>query len=399
MRNAEEKYRKIFDSALEGIFETSPQGQSLTANPAMARMLGYDSPAELISSIRDTGRQVWVDPNERSVYPAAEQQEVVRGFQSEFTRRMGRNSGCRSTPGVCPGRMDKRSSIQALEDITERKRAEEAVGKSEAKYRSLYESMMDGFVVVGMDGLIREYNESYRKMTGYAPEELLKLTYRELTPDKWHDVEQRIIEEQILVRGYSDVYEKEYRKKDGTVFPVELRTFLLRDEQGNNSGMWAIVRDITERKRAEEELRKSEERFRQVAENVGDFIWEVDAQGLYLYTSPSVRKILGYSPDELIGKMHFYDLFTPDVREELKAAAFEAFATKQPFRAFPNPNISKDGRVVHLETSGSPVLDEAGNLMGYRGVDTDTTEQQTLEARCARQRRWRPSARSRRYRP
>jgi len=79
--------------------------------------------------------------------------------------------------------------------------------------------------------------------------------------------------------------------------------------------------------------------------------------------------------------MHFYDLFTPEVREELKAAAFKAFATKEPFRAFPNPNLSKDGRVVHLETSGSPVLDEAGNLLGYRGVDTDTTERQEIEAR------------------
>ena len=79
--------------------------------------------------------------------------------------------------------------------------------------------------------------------------------------------------------------------------------------------------------------------------------------------------------------MHFYDLFTPEVREELKAAAFEVFATKQPFRAFPNPNLSKDGRVVHLETSGSPVLDEAGNLTGYIGVDTDITERQKLEAR------------------
>ena len=134
------------------------------------------------------------------------------------------------------------------------------------------------------------------------------------------------------------------------------------------------------RKKADDALRESNERFRQVAENIGDFIWEVDAQGLYRYTSPSVKRILGYSPDELVGKMHFYDLFTPEVREELKAAAFEVFASKQRFRAFPNPNLSKDGRVVHLETSGSSVLDEAGNLTGYIGVDSDVTERQKLEA-------------------
>jgi len=381
--------------------------------------------------------------------------------------------------------------------------------ESEAKYKSLYESMMDGFVLVNMEGLIKEYNESYRAMTGYASKELSRLTYHDLTPAKWHEFEQKIIDDQVLERGYSDVYEKEYCRKDGTVFPIELRTFLLRDEQGNNSGMWAIVRDITDRRRAEEELRKSEERlrlvleansegvwdwnipsghavfsprysamlgyepdefaksyiswkdlvhpddfdrvhkahmehihedkefrvelrmrkksgdwcwilsrgmvverdaegnairmvgthlditerkrteaelhksqerFRQVAENVGDFLWEVDANGLYTYTSPSVEKILGFRPHELIGRIHFYDLFTPEAREELKAAVFKLFAAKQPFRAFPNPNLSKDGRVVHVETSGSPMVDEAGNLVGYRGAGSDVTERHNLQS-------------------
>jgi len=133
------------------------------------------------------------------------------------------------------------------------------------------------------------------------------------------------------------------------------------------------------RKRSEEALQKSEERFRQVAENVGDFIWEVDAKGLYRYTSPAVEKILGYTPDELIGKIYFYDLFAPETREDLKAAAFKAFAAKESFRAFPNSNVSKDGKIVHLETSGVPVLAEDGDLVGYRGSDTDVTERKIAE--------------------
>ena len=135
-----------------------------------------------------------------------------------------------------------------------RRRAQETIRKSEAKYRRLHESMMDGFVLVSMEGMITDYNESYRQMTGYAPEELLSLTYRDLTPEKWHDFEQKIIEQQVLIQQYSEVYEKEYRKKDGTIFPVELRTFLLKDETGSNTGMWAIVRDVSERKLAEEVL-------------------------------------------------------------------------------------------------------------------------------------------------
>jgi len=126
------------------------------------------------------------------------------------------------------------------------------------KYRTLHESMRDGFVYVGMDGLIRDYNESYRSMLGYEHEELARLTYVDLTPDKWHAMEQRIVEEQILPRGYSDVYEKEYRKKDGTVFPVELRTFVIKNERGENEGMWAIVRDISERKSLEAQLMQAQ---------------------------------------------------------------------------------------------------------------------------------------------
>ena len=150
--------------------------------------------------------------------------------------------------------------------LTERKKAEETLRKSEIKYRKLHESMMDGFVSFTMDGMIKEFNESYQKMLGYMAGELFNRTSRDLTPEQWHTFERKIVEEQVLARGYSEVYEKEYRKKDGMIFPVELRTFLIKDETGNNVGMWAIIRDITERKRAEENLKQSEENARQLAQ-------------------------------------------------------------------------------------------------------------------------------------
>jgi diguanylate cyclase (GGDEF)-like protein/PAS domain S-box-containing protein len=140
-------------------------------------------------------------------------------------------------------------------DIIQRKQAEQALKSSEKKYRLLHESMMDGIVNVDMDGKIMACNEVYSDLLGYSETELTQQTYKDITPEKWHAFEQDILENQILKNGYSEVYEKEYKRKDGVIFPVELRTILLRDEQGNPSGMWAIVRDITERKRAELELR------------------------------------------------------------------------------------------------------------------------------------------------
>lgn len=143
---------------------------------------------------------------------------------------------------------------------------------------------------------------------------------------------------------------------------------------------------LAERSRVEEALRRSEERFRQVAESAGEFIWEVDADGLYLYASQAVEQILGYKPEEIVGKMYFYDLFTPETREEMKTAAFEVFASRQPFRAFLNLTVSKDGRIVALETSGLPILDGNRDFRGYRGADTDVTERkraQEIENRLA----------------
>ncbi len=139
-------------------------------------------------------------------------------------------------------------------DIVQRKQAEEALKTSERKYRLLHESMIDGFASVDMNGNFLECNDIYRNMLGYSETELSQLTYKDITPEKWYKFESEVIENQIIKRGYSDIYEKEYIKKDGTVFPVELHTVLLRNENGEPSSMWAIVRDITERKRAEQML-------------------------------------------------------------------------------------------------------------------------------------------------
>lgn len=142
-------------------------------------------------------------------------------------------------------------------DVTERKRTEEALRTSEKKYRQLYESMTDAFASVDMEGRIVEFNTTFADMLGYSFDEIRKLTYNDITPERWHAAEAEIVEGQVFARGYSDVYEKEYLRKDGTVFPVELRAFLLRDDAGQPVGMWAIVRDITDRKRAREELARA----------------------------------------------------------------------------------------------------------------------------------------------
>jgi PAS domain S-box-containing protein len=147
----------------------------------------------------------------------------------------------------------------------------------------------------------------------------------------------------------------------------------------NSKHVIVAIDDITERKKAEEALEESEQRFKQVAECAGEWIWEVNTEGLYTYTSPVVEKILGYKPQEIVGKKYFYDFFAPDVKNELKKAAFEVFSRKQSIASFVNPNVHKNGSIVFIQTSGMPVFDNTGNLIGYRGLDTDITERKQAE--------------------
>ena len=264
-------------------------------------------------------------------------------------------------------------------DITYRKQTELALAESELRYRTLFETAPEGIALIGTDGYVRAANTAQARLYGYESPQQLEGLYAPLCVAE-KDREQATQTMKDLLNG-EERSPRHYTavRHDGSEFIVEVTSAILRGLGREIQGYLCLTRDITASKQMEEALKESEQRFRQVAETVADFIWEVDVHGLYTYASPSVEKIMGYTPSELVGKKHFYDLFKPSVREELKAAAFQVFADRQSFRDFPNPNVSKSGKTVHLETSGVPMLDSAGNLTGYRGADSDVTERKRVE--------------------
>ncbi len=240
-------------------------------------------------------------------------------------------------------------------DITDRKRTEESLRRSEEKYRSLYESMMDAYASIDMDGRIIESNRAFQEMLGYTQDELCQLSYQDITPEKWHAMELEIAaDERFLARGYTELYEKEYRRKDGCVFPVELRTFLLRNPNGVPTAMWAIVRDITERKTAEQtmlelnynlerrvaertaELRHSEARFRQLAEATFEGI-AICEDGILMDANPQLAVINGYELSEMIGRP-ILDFIAPESREFLEERIKDPHETNYEF-----VGLRKDG--------------------------------------------------------
>ena len=189
---------------------------------------------------------------------------------------------------------------------------------------------------------------------------------------------------------YNEPYDLEFkikRKNDGAIRIVYSRAELVMEQDGEQVKVVGVIQDITDRKNSEEALKQSELRFKQISEHSGEWIWEVDKNGLYTYSSPLVKKMLGYEPGEIINKKHFYDFFLPSEREELKKAALGAFVMKESFENFVNNNTHKDGREVILSTSGIPMLDDEGNLSGYRGVDTDITERKRAEEAVNQERR------------
>ncbi len=126
-------------------------------------------------------------------------------------------------------------------------------------------------------------------------------------------------------------------------------------------------------------LQESEMRFNQLAEQNRTITWEIDVDGLYTYVSHVVEQVLGYHPEELIGKKHFYDFFPEDKREMLKKNAFEVLAHKETFRDSESPMQTKMGTIIWVSTNGIPVFDECGGLTGYRGSNTDISDRKQAE--------------------
>jgi len=264
--------------------------------------------------------------------------------------------------------------IEFAQDITERKNSEEAIRASEKKYRELYESMMDAYAVVDAEGEIIEYNSVFINMLGYSPEEILSKSFWDITPEKWHKKELEIIHNQLFKWGYTEVYEKEYIHKDGSIIPVEIRIFGISGKNEDNTGYWGIIRDISERKQVENALRESEERYRRIAENADDVIYcnrlfpELKSE----YISSSVTEVLGYTPEDFYSDPELsLKIIYPDDKHALE----EIITGKTDFN---EPVIlrwfHKDGKVIYTEHHNAPVY-ENGVLVAIDGIARDITKQ------------------------
>ncbi len=168
--------------------------------------------------------------------------------------------------------------------------------------------------------------------------------------------------------------------RTGKEHSIAMSGALIKNASGEGQGVVLILRDATEEQALQSALRQSESRFRNLVESSSDWIWEVDSSAVYTYVSPRCMEILGYEPEELLGKRPF-DLMPADEAQRVSSLFRAICAEKKAFAQLENINLHKSGRRVVLETNGAPILDGQGNLLGYRGIDRDITVRKQVEAK------------------
>ena len=342
-----------------GFYETIMLCKDGTSLPVEATVINmtYKGKISIVSHIRDVTKQ-------------KQAEEAYRQARNELEKRVDERTAELA-----------RANEALLLEIKERRRIEEILRESEKKFRLMFDSVTDGITVTDLNGLIVEMNEATVKLHGYSSkEEMIGLSAFVLIADRERT---RAAENLRRTLSESQVRDVEYKflTKDGKEFDAELSASVLRDSAGAPTGFIAVVRDITERKKMGEELKRSEKYFRSLIENAHDAIAIVDANGTLIYESPAFERMLGYRFEDRIGKSGL-ELVHPD---DMPAVTMGIAVLIQ------NPGIThhtevrarhKDGSWRTLEIVGRNLLDDPvvkGVVANFRDITERKQAEMKLE--------------------
>ena len=355
VQQVQRRYQDIFERISEGIFQTSLDGRLLLANPALARMLGYASPEELLSEVQDVARQIYARPADRDRYLRIMLEEgEVRDFELEAVRKDGEHiwlsissrwlfdeaRGMRIIEGTC-------------QDITQRKRAEEALRESMELFVSAFDHAPIGMALVATDGRWLRVNPSLCRMLGYSERELLGMTFQDITHPE--DLELDLQHMRQVLEGEIEQYEmeKRYYHKHGSIVWALLSVSLVRDLDGQPLYFVSQIQDITQRKEIERAITESEERYRRLVEAFPDLIAIVQ-DGRVAYVNPAGARMLGaQDPQELVGRS-VLEFVHPERRGEVAAQIASIGEGGPPPDSIEERFITLDGREIYAEVKVVP---------------------------------------------
>jgi PAS domain S-box-containing protein len=372
-KRAEERYRTILRTTIDGFWIVDMEGHFLDVNDAYCRLIGYDRDELLTMRIPDVEA---VESPEETTHRI---QKIMEGGGDRFETRHRCKDGSTIDVEVSVNYMEDggRQMFVFLRDITERKRAEEILRQSEEKYRSILENIQDGYIEVDLAGNFTFVNDVVCKRLGYSREELIGMNNRQYTDEttakKTYQLYNRIYRTGEPVRNY----EEEVIRKDGTRWIYELSVSLIRNPEGEPVGFRGISRDITERKRAEEALRLSEERYRTILESIEDGYYEVDLAGNFTFVNDSICRIWGYPEEELMG-MNDRQYIHKETAKRIYQVFNHVFKTGESGRCN-HEVLRKDGTKKYVEVSISLKKDALGKPIGFRGITRDITDRKRIE--------------------
>ncbi|MFX1534182.1 MAG: PAS domain S-box protein, partial [Promethearchaeota archaeon] len=247
----------------------------------------------------------------------------------------------------------------------------------EKRYRALFDYNNEAVFIISLDSILLEVNQSASDMLNYSVEELIGMPFSQIVAENEYP-DTLLIIKTLLEKKKLPVYESTFRRKNGIEFPVEISAALVYDINGAPLHYQAFVRDITERKQAEEALRQSEQRFREIAERSFDIIAELDLDGCFTYVSPATKKITGYTAEEIVGTSIFDHILPSESKISEIISNMEQVMKGETILGLELEIMRKDGTPVFIEVNGSPIIRDE-QIIGMQGVAREITHRKRME--------------------
>ena len=360
-RRAEENYRSLFENAVEGIFQSTPQGGYLSANPALARLYGYDSPAEMLRGLADIEKQLYVQPERRAEFARLMQEnDTLANFEAEVFRRDGTTiwiSEAARAIRDADGNLVRYEGT--VEDISARKQAEDALRESEARYQRIAANV-PGMVfqcAIHPDGTMDFpfVSEGCREIYGLEPWEIRE------TPSRIVDIiypEDMAAFAESITRTVTDLlpwkWEGRILTRAGITKWVQ---GVSRPERQPNGDILCegLLRDVSERRTAQDAQQESEERYRSLVEHSPEGI-VVYSEDRIVYANPAAAALFAASdPGELMGRLIF-DFVHPDYHRMTRERAQRSQVDGRPSALQQQKYVRLDGQVIDVEAVSTPIL-------------------------------------------